>query len=172
MSGNMYVRPVLEYASNVWSPYLILHINALERVQRHFTKRIPCLANLSYPERLATLDLEPLEIRRLKPDLVLYYKCLHELVARPSSECLTMSNFTSKTRTGGNRLLRSLCSTRYYENDFFNRCVSCWHFLPSRVSNAVYLTLICQLLHFVPIFKSSLKDQRKWCIICPAILGS
>jgi hypothetical protein len=32
--------------------------------------------------------------------------------------------------------------------------------------------LICQLLHFVPIFKSSLKDQRKGCIICRAILGS
>ena len=25
-----YVRPILEYASNVWTPYLIKHINALE----------------------------------------------------------------------------------------------------------------------------------------------
>jgi len=45
-----YVRPVLEYASNVWAPYLVKHINALEKVQKHFTKRIPSLANLSYPE--------------------------------------------------------------------------------------------------------------------------
>jgi hypothetical protein len=30
-----YIRPLLEYASNVWSPYLLTHINALERVQRH-----------------------------------------------------------------------------------------------------------------------------------------
>ena len=34
-------------------PYLIKHINALERVQKHFTKRIPSLSNLSYSERLA-----------------------------------------------------------------------------------------------------------------------
>lgn len=131
-----YLRPVLEYFSNVWSPYLIKRINALKRVQKHFTKRIPCLANLSYPERLVALDLEPLELRRLKSDLVLYYKCLHDLVALPSSEYFTMSNFTSQTRTGGNRLLRPLCSTRFYENDFFNRCISCWNFWPSAVVDA------------------------------------
>ena len=57
-----YVRPVLEYASmDVWAPYIIKHINALERVQKSFTKCIPSLSNFSYPERLAALDLEPLE---------------------------------------------------------------------------------------------------------------
>jgi len=35
------VRTVLEYASNVWAPYLIKHINTLEKVHKHFTKRIP-----------------------------------------------------------------------------------------------------------------------------------
>jgi len=81
-----YVRPVLEYASNVWAPYLIKHINAVEKVQKNFTKRIPALTNLSYPERLAAIDLEPLELRRPKSDLVLYYKCLNDLVALPNSE--------------------------------------------------------------------------------------
>ena len=61
-----YVKPVLEYAYNVWAPYLIKHISALERAKKDFTKRIPSLSNLSYPERLAALDLEPLELRRLK----------------------------------------------------------------------------------------------------------
>ena len=154
-----YVRPVLEYASNVWAPYLIKHINALERVQKHFTKRIPSLSNLSYPERLTALDLEPLELRRLKSDLVLYYKCLHDLVALPSSEYFTISNCTSQTRKGGDRLLRPLYSTKLYENDFFNRCVSCWNYLPPAnppcssicVSNAFYLTLTCHLLHILRI---------------------
>ena len=35
-----YIRPLLEYASNVWSPHLIMHINSIERVQRHITKII------------------------------------------------------------------------------------------------------------------------------------
>jgi len=79
-------RPVLEFASKVWALYLIKHILEKEKVQKHFTKRIPSFANLSYPERLAALDLEPLELHRLKFDLVLYYKCLHDLVSLPSSE--------------------------------------------------------------------------------------
>jgi hypothetical protein len=41
-----YVRPILEYASNVWPPHLLKHMNALEKVQRNFTKRIPILHNL------------------------------------------------------------------------------------------------------------------------------
>jgi len=61
-----YVRSVLEYASYVWAPYLAKHIYALEKVQKHFTKRVPSLANLSHPERQAALDHEPLEVRRLR----------------------------------------------------------------------------------------------------------
>ena len=78
-----YVRPVLEYASSVWAPYLLKHINAIEKVQKRFTKRIYFLSHLSYRERLAAINLEPLELRRLKHDLVMYYKCLHNLVALP-----------------------------------------------------------------------------------------
>ena len=146
-----YVRPILEYASNVWSPYLIKHINALERVQKHFTKRIHSLSNLSYSERLAALDLEPLELRRLKSDLVLYYMCLHDLVALPCSDYFTMSNYTSQTRTGGNRLLRPLYSTKHFENDFFNRCVSCWNFLPPAVVNASSISSFKRLLSNVDL---------------------
>ena len=57
-----YVRPILEYATQVWSPYLLKHINSLEAVQRHFTKRIKFLAEYSYAERLAKLNIETLEL--------------------------------------------------------------------------------------------------------------
>jgi len=35
-------------------------------------------------ERLAALDLEPLKLRRLMSDRILYYKCLHDLVLAAS----------------------------------------------------------------------------------------
>ena len=47
-----YVRPLLEYATQVWSPHHVSLINLLETVQRGFTKRIPGFWNLSYAERL------------------------------------------------------------------------------------------------------------------------
>jgi hypothetical protein len=43
-----YVRPVLEYCSSVWSPFLIMDINCVEAVQRRFTERIAGLHGLDY----------------------------------------------------------------------------------------------------------------------------
>jgi len=51
----------------------ISHINSLERVQRHLTKRIIELLDLSYQERLTALNLQTLEHRRLSCDSTMYY---------------------------------------------------------------------------------------------------
>jgi len=67
----VYVRPILEYSSPVWSPSTVTWINKLESVQRSFTKRLPGLHKLSYETRLKRLGLERLEIRRLHADLSL-----------------------------------------------------------------------------------------------------
>ena len=141
-----YVRPVLEYASSVWSPHLIKHINAIERLQKKFTKRIPSISHLSYPERLAAINLEPLELRRLKADLTLYYKCFHNLVALPAEIYFNESTTASQTRTGGNRLTMPRCSTNMYQNDFFNRCISCWNALPLTVINASSVSCFKRLI--------------------------
>jgi len=44
----VYVRPVLEYSSPVWSPSMVTYINKLESVQRSFTKKLSGLRNLGY----------------------------------------------------------------------------------------------------------------------------
>ena len=54
-------------------------IDQLENVQRRFTKRVTSLKKYSYPERLAILGLEPLELRRLRCDLIQYYKIFNNL---------------------------------------------------------------------------------------------
>jgi len=77
---SIYVRPLLEYASPVWSPYLLKDIAAIENVQRSFTRRIYGFGALSYSERLIACSLEPLEVRRIKADLLLTHKILHNLV--------------------------------------------------------------------------------------------
>jgi len=48
-----YVRPILEYNSVVWSSILKCEIDALERVQRRFTKRPRGINLLSYCDRLS-----------------------------------------------------------------------------------------------------------------------
>ena len=76
----IYVILVLEYASHVWCPHLIVDITLIERVQRMFTKLLPCLRHLKYGEKLSSSKLESLEHRRLYNDLVFLYKIVHGFV--------------------------------------------------------------------------------------------
>ena len=59
----VYIRPLLDYASPIWSPNSIELINRLEGVQRMYTNRIPSIAHLSYNDRLTYLGLQSLEAR-------------------------------------------------------------------------------------------------------------
>ena len=57
-----YVRPILEYCTPIWSPYLLKDINKIEGVQRYFTRRLFPEKQYSYAERLVA-NLETLETR-------------------------------------------------------------------------------------------------------------
>ena len=116
---------------------LLKHIDGIERVQRQFTKRVHELKNLTYAERLAAMDLEPLELRRLKSDLVLYYKILNNLVHIPREYLPNEPPApTIGTRSGVARLSVPHFTTINYDNNFFSRCVSCWNSLPVNVVNS------------------------------------
>jgi len=79
------VRPLLEYGSCVWYPQFKSDIDRIESVQRRFTKRLRFLNNMSYSQRLVTLGLETLEVRRLHQDLLLTYKIVFGLINIESS---------------------------------------------------------------------------------------
>jgi hypothetical protein len=49
---SVYVRPIVEYCSPVWSPTAVGQNIRIESVQRWFTKRIKSLSNHTYDERL------------------------------------------------------------------------------------------------------------------------
>ena len=135
-----YIRPKLDYASNVWNPYLKNNIFKLESVQRYFTRRITTLSSFSYGERLARLNLETLEQRRLKADLVCYYKIFHGLSVFSLNYfevCKTLTGTRSKTVY----LRKSINGTQACYFDFFNRAIDCWNSLPSQVSDVNSLTM-------------------------------
>jgi len=66
---------------HIWThqPPLTCTIDKLENVQRQFTKRITSISHLTYHERLIILDLDSLELRRLRFDLIQYYNILNNL---------------------------------------------------------------------------------------------
>ena len=70
------VRLHLEYSVQFWSPHYQKDVEALERVQKRFTRMLPGMEDISYEERLEKLGLFSLERRRLREDLIEVYKIM------------------------------------------------------------------------------------------------
>ena len=130
-----YVRALLEYASPVWSPHLIKDIDAIEKVQRRFTKSFPNLRDLPYPIRIARLNSIPLSERRSNIDLITSYRILNNLVHHISFQFLTLR---THNLTRGHSLILSKPKVRKNVSkfSFYSRVVDPWNLLPDRVDSA------------------------------------
>jgi ribonuclease P/MRP protein subunit RPP40 len=71
-----YIRPHLEFAVSIWSPYLEKDIKVLESVQHRVIKAIKGYNSLEYLEKLDKLGLTTLDVRRRRGDLIQAFKIL------------------------------------------------------------------------------------------------
>jgi hypothetical protein len=124
-----YIRPILEYNSNVWNPSHKYLIDQLENVQRRFTKRVTSLKNYTYPERLAILGLEPLELRRLRCDLIQYFKIFNNLTSLNPAEYFTVHQPSLSSRASSSILIKPFKCPNYVLSCFFYRSIDCWNSL-------------------------------------------
>jgi ribonucleases P/MRP protein subunit RPP40 len=125
-----YVRPILEYASVIWSPYRVGEIKQIESVQRTFTKRIAGLASKTYDSRLKLLGLDSLETRRLKQDLLYTYKIVFGAVNVDYADMFNLNNFLP-TRGHSYKLFVQRCRLDITKHFLSNRVVSTWNSLPA-----------------------------------------
>ena len=130
------MRPILEYGTPVWSPFLMSDIGKLEKVQRSFTRRLPGMGDLSYLERLERVELESLEARRIRFDLLEAFKIIKGI------SCLRFDDFFEYKNdylTRGHRLqlrLKSIPRLEIRKKIFANRVVKIWNDLPPSVVEA------------------------------------
>lgn len=125
-----YVRPILDYNSVVWSPTEIYLIDLLETVQRYFTRNVPSLSNLSYLDRLSALNLESLEIRRLKSDMKYYYKIFNDLTPH-SADHFFLKYFPPKSsRSSSSYLIQPRKVSEKCLSFLSYRNVVAWNALP------------------------------------------
>ena len=73
----VYVRPSLVYGSQIWSSFLLKKIDVAENVQRFFTRGMLGLVRFSYSERLELLNVQSLELRRIRGDCMMLHKMLY-----------------------------------------------------------------------------------------------
>ena len=89
------VRPILEYACNLWSPYTVKDRHLIENVQRRATKFILNYPqDLKYVDRLIKINILPLEFRRDISDLCLVFK------SRNGAITMDVNNFINTYEPG------------------------------------------------------------------------
>jgi hypothetical protein len=123
------VRPVLEYASGVWSPHQHHLIHSIEMVQRRAARYVCGTYGRteSVTSMLSELKWETLEQRRTKAIATTGYKIVNNLVAIPSTQLIP-----AHQSTRGNPLKFRQISTRtnYYKYSFFPTLITTWNSLP------------------------------------------
>jgi hypothetical protein len=131
-----YIRPLLEYNTQVWSPTGLGEINRIESVQRSFTRRIPQLKQFNYHVRLEKIGLETLELRRIKNDLIMYFKIIKGFVALSPADFFVFAPKNYSTRGNDFKISKPKISQNLYTNLFSCRGINPWNSLPNDAVNA------------------------------------
>ena len=131
------IRPRLEYAQVVWSPYKKKHIKKLERLQRMATKMVPEIRELTYEERLRAMDLPTMEKRRERGDLIQIFKLLNGMDIVDNKDLLMRGEIVGRSTRGHSMKLRKgRCLQDVKKHSFPQRCVEMWNELSEEVISA------------------------------------
>ena len=147
----MYVLPLLEYNSIVWSPQGKQDIECIERVQRRYTKRLPGLKTYSYESRLQRLSLTTLELRRLyiHIDLIWCYKIVFGLVDVKFDDFFKYA-LLNQTRSHMYKLYKQRSSTCCIAAFFCKPCSRrIWNCLPVDIVDFTFLTAFKRMIKLV-----------------------
>ena len=139
------IRPVLEYGSPVWNPWLTKDIDSLEKVQKR------CYNLASDNESHAWLGLAPcsLEKRRKILDLCEVYKYVHGLYLNRSNSFFKFSN--NNTRGHSLKISKQFSRTDIRKFFFSNRVVNSWNKLPEHVVHAPSISSFKKYLRSLPL---------------------
>ena len=155
----IYIRPILEYNCNAWSPHLISDIKRIESIQAKFTRKLCQSLNIkynSYTHRLEILNLESLELRRIKMDIILLYKIINNLIDLEFNKFFTANilpqNFN--LRRHELQIYKPKHPNTSKRSQFFSyRIISLWNQLPSDLICSNSLSIFKLKLDKVDLYK-------------------
>ena len=127
----VFVRPLLESATEVWNVTSTGLISEIEGVQRKFTRRALIRARIpysNYEDRLHICGLELLERRRETRDLTFIFKTIHEITSYDSSFAFSLAPL-GRTLRGAHRFRIKLPFTipGVRRSTFASRAISHWN---------------------------------------------
>ena len=136
-----FIRPCLEYCSNVWGGAAKTKLEYLNSIQRRAIRII------NNPTLTDTLD--SLEHRRKVGDLSIFYRYYHNYCSKEVSSLmpspLTFTRTTRLSSTAHKRCVQLFTAhTNDYHKDFFNRTSKLWNDLPEHVFPQTFSKESCQ----------------------------
>ena len=131
MTYKTFVRPILEYCQEIWSPYLVKDIEKIESVQRRATKLVPQIKHLSYEERIKSLDLFTLSERSTRGDMISMYKIMYGIYDIEPTHFFKPN--ASITRGHKFKLYPTKSNTDIRRNFFTQRSIVPWNNIPEYV---------------------------------------
>ena len=126
------IRPILEYASTIWSPHRQTYVRKIEKVQRKVTKFAFNWSSLyTYETRLSLLNLPTLKWRRLYLDLLMVHRIMHGN-ERFRSEMFLLHSEQSELNLRRHRftIYKRPFKSDIFKYHFVNRVVDQWNALP------------------------------------------
>ena len=160
------LRPIIDYCSPLWSPgpYNYGNIDRLEGPLRSFSKHVDDLQNLSYKERLSSLNLSSIQRRHERYKIIYVYKIKEGLVPNlpydPSNNNKSYSLLFTYNPRHGYRC--SLTQSKLYHNPvqtirsncFKTTASNLWNCLPrciNSISNVPVSTFKAHLDKFLDL---------------------
>jgi len=128
-----YVRPILEYASTVWSPHQVGDTNRIEMVQRR-AARFVCNnfhRTASVTAMLNQLNWPTLQHRRNQAKLHMFYKIINDLISVPHDH---LSQTSTTTRGHSKRYIQLAATSNTYLHSFFPSTIRLWNSLPEEIA--------------------------------------
>lgn len=121
-----YVRSILEYCSQVWSPQYDIYINRIESIQRRFLRFIQfkCKCHdIDYDARCRRHHMLPLQKRRQIADIVFLSKIAQSRIDSPQLLANIKLKIPNRSARHTIRLEVPFSATNYRKNSFFSRAV-------------------------------------------------
>ena len=126
-----FIRPILEYATVIWSPWMKRDIIAIEQVQRRATRMVKGMCcHLSYEERLLELGLPTLVYRRERADMIQMFKVLKGFDDVHINSLKVSDN--ANTRGHDLKIVKRHYKSKKSMNSFAARSANNWNNLPQQ----------------------------------------
>ena len=142
------VRPHLEYASQVWDPWMDKHIKQIEAVQRRsarFVKNCWQRTPGTVTNLLNDLDWPSLQSRRKVARLSMLHKTIHGESALEIPSYIKRRNCQLRSYHK-DKFIELISNTEAYRNSFYCRTIKEWNSLPSNIIDIVKTPLFKQAL--------------------------